>query len=151
MAPRLMVLVTGAPGSGKTTLAGPLAAELGFALLAKDRIKETLYDSLGGSDAGGAAADLGWSQRLGSAAIELLWALATDTPAVVIDANFWPEDERLHRRIRELAARAVEVHCSCPMEVAVSRYMSRRGQRHPVHAETFLPSARRLHDRTVVR
>ena len=42
MAPRLMVLVTGAPGSGKTTLAGPLATELGFALLAKDRIKESL-------------------------------------------------------------------------------------------------------------
>jgi broad-specificity NMP kinase len=38
---RRLVLVSGAPGSGKTTLAVPLAAELGFALLRKDRIKET--------------------------------------------------------------------------------------------------------------
>ncbi len=44
---RDVVLVTGAPGAGKTTLAVPLAAELGFALLAKDRIKETLAETLG--------------------------------------------------------------------------------------------------------
>jgi predicted kinase len=130
-----LVLVTGAPGSGKTTLAGALAAELGFPLLAKDRIKETLYDSLGASNASGAAAELAWSQRLGMAVIELLWALASDAPAVVIDANFWP-DERHQHRIRELAARAAEVHCACPAEVAMSRYVSRRGRRHPTLAET---------------
>jgi len=134
VAGRLMVVVTGAPGSGKTTLGGPLAAALGFPMLAKDRIKETLHDSLGGCDAGGAAADLAWSQRLGAAAMELLWALAADTPAVVIEANIWPDDERNQRRIRELAARAVEVHCVCPVEIAMRRYVSRR--RHPAHAET---------------
>ena len=36
-----------APGSGKTSLAVPLAAELGYPLLAKDRIKETLHDAFG--------------------------------------------------------------------------------------------------------
>jgi len=44
---RRLVYVSGAPGSGKTSLAVPLAAELGYALLAKDRIKETLHDALG--------------------------------------------------------------------------------------------------------
>jgi predicted kinase len=34
------------PGAGKTTLARPLAAALGFALLSKDHIKETLHDAL---------------------------------------------------------------------------------------------------------
>ena len=38
---RRLVYVSGAPGSGKTSLAVPLAAELGCILLAKDRIKET--------------------------------------------------------------------------------------------------------------
>jgi adenylate kinase family enzyme len=38
---RKLVYVSGAPGSGKTSLAIPLAAALGYALLAKDRIKET--------------------------------------------------------------------------------------------------------------
>jgi predicted kinase len=44
---RRLVYVSGAPGSGKTSLAVPLAAELGYPLLAKDRIKETLHDALG--------------------------------------------------------------------------------------------------------
>jgi predicted kinase len=42
-----LVYVSGAPGSGKTSLAVPLAAELGYALLTKDRIKETLHDAFG--------------------------------------------------------------------------------------------------------
>jgi hypothetical protein len=41
------VLVSGSPGAGKTSLAVPLAAELGFGLLCRDRIKEALHDALG--------------------------------------------------------------------------------------------------------
>jgi predicted kinase len=131
-----VVLVTGAPGSGKSTLAGPLATELGFALLAKDRIKETLADVLGGDGAG----ELAWSQRLGAASMELLWALAARAPAVVLEANFWPGDERNLRHMRELGAHggevdAVEVHCACPLAVAMRRYAERRGSRHVAHAE----------------
>lgn len=37
---RRVVLVPGPPGSGKTTLAGPLADLLGFPLIGKDWIKE---------------------------------------------------------------------------------------------------------------
>jgi adenylate kinase family enzyme len=40
-----VVLVSGAPGSGKTTIAVPLAAELGLPLLSKDIIKEQLFDA----------------------------------------------------------------------------------------------------------
>ena len=72
---RRVVLVSGAPGSGKTSLAAPLAAELGLALLRKDRIKETLHDGLGAPEP-----DLAWPRRLGGAAMELLWALAADAP-----------------------------------------------------------------------
>jgi predicted kinase len=53
---RRVVLVSGAPGSGKTSLAAPLAAELGCALLGKDRIKETLHDALGAPESDLAAA-----------------------------------------------------------------------------------------------
>lgn len=40
---RRLVFVSGAPGAGKTSLAIPLAAELGFSLVCKDKIKETLH------------------------------------------------------------------------------------------------------------
>jgi predicted kinase len=127
---RQVVLVSGAPGAGKSTLAGPLAAELGFALLAKDRIKETLGETLGDRDG-----ELAWSQRLGAASIELLWALAADAPSAVLEANFWPDDERHHRRLRELGAAAVEVYCACPLPVALRRYAERQASRPAVHGE----------------
>jgi hypothetical protein len=58
---RQVVFVSGAPGAGKTSLAVPLAAELGFALVRKDRIKETLHDGLGAPPP-----DLAWSRKLGA-------------------------------------------------------------------------------------
>jgi predicted kinase len=130
---RRLVYVSGAPGSGKTSLAVPLAAELGYALLTKDRIKEILHDALGASEP-----DRAWSRRLGGAAMELLWALVADAPAVVIEANFRPYSEYERAKLSGLAAIAqpVEVHCACPPELAVNRYNARVA--HPVHVVTTL-------------
>ena len=144
------MLVSGVPGAGKSTIAGPLAAELGFGLLGKDRIKEVLADALeigatevgtldsgvldsGAADAG--PANRGTSRRLGAAAMELMWALAADLPAVVLDANFWVDDERLPGRIRALSARPVEIHCTCPAELAAQRYRDRSARLHHIHAQ----------------
>jgi predicted kinase len=125
-----VVLVSGVPGTGKSAVARPLAAELGFALLGKDRIKETLYDTLcGGPD----PADRELSQRLGAAAMEVLWALAADATDVVLDVNFWVDDERQLAWIRALSGCPVEVHCVCPLDLAARRYQTRAATRHPVH------------------
>ncbi len=67
--------------------------------------------------------------------MELLWALAADSPAVVLEANFWPDDDRHQRRFRERGGHAVEVYCACPLTVALERYAARQASRHPVHAE----------------
>lgn len=125
---RRVVVVSGAPGAGKSTLAGPLAAGLGFALLGKDRIKETLHDALGGPPV-----DRPWSRRLGGAAMELIWALAADAPAVVLEANFRPHSEYERDRIAGLGGLVVEVYCDCPIQLATARYNGRAANRHPVH------------------
>jgi predicted kinase len=145
---RQVVIVSGPPAAGKSTIAGPLAAELGFALIAKDRIKETLHDALG--QVAGADTDLAWSQRLGAAAMELLWALALDAPAVVLEANFYPGDARVDARLSALGTVPVEVYCQCPIGECMRRYAERAHSRHPVHVdgpernvtETFARSAR---------
>jgi predicted kinase len=128
---RRLVYVSGAPGSGKTTLAAPLAAELGYAFLSKDRIKETLHDALGAPEP-----DPAWSRRLGAAAMELLWALAAGAPAVLIEANFRPYSDYERAKLSGLAAQAVEVHCACPPELDVRHYNARAT--HPVHVVTTL-------------
>ena len=68
--------------------------------------------------------------------MELLWALAADAPAVVIEANFRPYSERERAKLSSLAAQPVEVHCACPPELALRRYNAR--VTHPVHVVTTL-------------
>jgi len=59
--PRLLVLTTGLPGAGKTTLARQVAVALELPLLSKDIVKERLSDILG-------VHDRAWSMKLGAAA-----------------------------------------------------------------------------------
>lgn len=91
-----VVLVTGVPGSGKTTLARRLSPALGLPLLSKDVVEETLFDVLG-------AGDRAWSTRLGAAANEVLWSLLADCPTG-----------------------AVVARCDCPGPLAAQRYADRR-------------------------
>lgn len=115
------VLVTGLPGSGKSTLAPPLAEMLAMPMLARDSIKESLWDALG-------AGDLVWSRKLGAASAEVFWRLAGETRGAVLD-NFF--HRAFTHRIEALAGPIVEVHCDCPPDLARERYLSRR--RHPCH------------------
>jgi predicted kinase len=126
--PERLVLVSGLPGSGKTTLAGPLAEALGFAMLSKDVIKEQLHDALGDVDPDPSES----SRRLGATAMELLWRLAEDQVDVVLEANFRP-DAHQKEKVAGLGGRPVEVHCTCPPELALERFAN-RPDRHPVHA-----------------
>jgi predicted kinase len=114
------VIVTGVPGSGKTTLARPLARELGCRYISKDAIKEALWDALG-------PGDLAWSMQLGAAASVALRTLADGGTGLVIDHPVPAEYADEWRAFPDL----VEVHCVCPADVARDRYTQR--QRHPCH------------------
>jgi predicted kinase len=122
------VIVSGAPGAGKSTLAGPLAARLGLPLIAKDRIKETLFDHIPeGPDRPA------WSKILGAASFEVMWTLAAHAPAAVLEANFTPRSEYQRGKLIGLAAPLVEVYCRCPPELAAERYAARHASRHATH------------------
>ena len=136
MQPRRFVLVSGAPGAGKTTLAVPLAQQLGLPLFSKDFLKETLVDVLG--DDGG---DLETSRRIGGAAMELLWSLARHTPQAVLEANFRPRSDYERAKLTSLGAAIVEVHCDCGAEVTARRFRDRAaaGGQHAAHPLRELP------------
>ena len=140
----LLIVVSGAPGTGKTTLARRVAGEFGLPLISRDSIKETLFDTLGWSDRE-------WSKRLGLASIELLFKLIEvqleARKTLVAESNFYghldgPRFDDLRDRYEfEL----LELHCITPdLETLIARYEARMasGQRHPGHVE--LPGHREL-------
>ncbi len=117
-----VVYVSGAPGSGKSTVAARLAHGLGLALVSKDVIKERLFDSLAAPDD---TDPLAWSRTLGGAAMELLWTLAAQPAPMLLEANFRPHSGYERGRLLDLDRRLVEVHCRCPPELAARRYAQR--------------------------
>jgi predicted kinase len=132
-----IVIVSGAPGAGKTTLAGPLAEALGYPLISKDYLKETLARVLGGGD------DLQATRRLGAAAMETMWMLAEHTPHAVLEANFRPRSEYECAKLVGLNARIVEVYCDCGPEEARRRFAERAAKAthdHSAHPLTVLSS-----------
>ena len=129
-----IVLVTGPPASGKSFVAALVADRVGLPLIAKDAIKETLFETLG-------TGDVAWSQRLGRATFALmLWALEGQLKAgraVVAEANLAPDDARpafraLHER---LPMRPLELHCTAAEDLLLARYAARAGSRHPGHLD----------------
>jgi predicted kinase len=121
----LYVVVTGPPGSGKSTVAQELARALGLPLLAKDAIKETLFESL-------SVVDVEASRRLGGAAIEVAFAVAAASPiGAVLEGNFHRTPAR--PAMAALRGCVVEVFCRCTRATARARYRARASTRAPGH------------------
>lgn len=132
-----LILLTGLPATGKTTLARRLAADLALPLVAKDEIKELLFDTLG-------VQDRAWSQKLGGAAFDLLyWTLGKLLAAqrsVLVDADFSSPARataRLDALRREHAFRALVVTCVCDGDALLARFQARSlsGERHAGHVD----------------
>jgi len=124
------VVVSGAPGTGKTTVATILAEQLAVPMLSLDAIKEALAATLG-------VGDEDWSDRLGEAAAEVLFRLAASFPGVV--AEGWWRRTRRDRAIQEFSG-WIEVFCRCEPRVAQQRMRERAASdRHPIHRDVINP------------
>lgn len=137
-ATQTLVVITGPPGSGKSSLARALGARLQMPVYAKDSIKEALFDRLG-------QGDREWSRRLSDAAYGVLFRLAGETldagGSAIVEGNFRPEHVAA---MGALAARpelrVVQLVLYASARVLVERIRARAADpaRHPGHADLGL-------------
>ncbi len=135
-----LVIITGLPATGKTTLGQHIARELQLPFVHKDGIKELLFDTLGWSD-------IEWSQQLGRASIELLYYFAEAQlkagKSCVVESNFdaalaTPKFAALKTKCD---CATVQIICTADPDVIWQRYQSRwdAGQKHPGHVQHLDP------------
>ena len=139
MKPPLLLIITGPPCSGKTTLGTRLANDLKLPYLYKDGIKELLFNTLGWKDRP-------WSRQLGHASSEILYyvaeALLSAGCSLTLESNFYPE----FTTPKLLAIRArypfepFIVQCTASREILFQRFKQRAesSQRHPGHLDHTL-------------
>ena len=125
------VVISGLPGSGKSTVGRQLASLAGIAVLDKDDILEQLFEERGVGDAA-------WRRALSREADRLFAEQANEGRSACL-VSWWRHPRSTTHSgtpidwLTALPDQIVEVHCVCPVNVAVDRFLRRR--RHAGHLD----------------
>jgi predicted kinase len=130
-----LVIVTGPPASGKTTLAEHLAERLKLPFISKDTLKERLYETFGSRE--------GVEDRIERAALAIMLAVVESTlragVSVLAESNFDADSDvapflDLNDRCD---VRIVQVHMDRDTDELVETFVRRAesGDRHPGHGD----------------
>ncbi len=136
MEKRTFIIITGLPGTGKTTLGRKLAKELQLPFICKDDIKELLFDGLGWKDRE-------WSKKIGGASYDMLYyvteLLLKAEKSLIIETNFNPEfaNQKLLELKEKYHFAPVQIRCFADGEVLFERFKQRAKStdRHPGHVD----------------
>ncbi len=136
MSSPLLIIISGLPASGKTTISIELAKEFSLPLIGKDTIKESLFDSLG-------VKDRAWSRELGKASYPILYsfieAQLKASKSLLVESNFSNKFDSpiLRDFISKYNAKVLTIYCECDGNVLFERFRTRAlsGKRHPGHQD----------------
>jgi len=142
-----LLLIGGAPASGKTQLARRLSQRYGAILCSKDALKEILFGTLGTGEALGAARER-WSRNLSDASFALMFHLAgllspppppppppptASRRLLILEGNFRPGEHE--RALQALRVPIVQILCEASASTRALRLAARAADltRHPAH------------------
>ncbi len=132
-----LIVVHGAPASGKTELGRWLARELRLPLLSMDDIKDELFAHFDHET-------IAQSERIGGASLDILWLwletlMAAGTTSLIVETAF-PQDqseERFQRLAADHGYQIAQVFCHADEHTLRRRYIERARTpgRHPGHRD----------------
>jgi uncharacterized protein len=129
-----LLIITGLPGTGKTTLARELARRHALPLICKDTIKEPLLDML---------AERAASRELSNIAFAVMFSMARELLALgeslILEGNFRAGEHEVPLRaaLPEPAPAIIQVLCTAEEQERRSRLLHRATDpgRHPGHRD----------------
>lgn len=129
IAKNYLILVTGLPASGKTTIATHLAKDLGLQYVGKDQYKIELYEKYGFSSA---KEKKNLNEKSEEIMYSKLYSLLQSGNNVVLDKWICKDYSKIDAILKELEVEVVVIYLNCKVEVAVRRYNNRidSGERH---------------------
>lgn len=132
-----LIIITGLPGTGKTTLGKKLAEEFNLPFICKDDIKELLFDNLGWEDR-----EL--SKKIGASSYDLLYyimeQILSAKKSLIIETNFNPKFA--NQKFLELKEKynfvPFQIRCIADGEILFDRFKKRANSndRHPGHVDS---------------
>jgi len=131
-----IIIVTGRPAAGKSTLAKWLSQEFKLPLVSKDSIREELFDRLGWKDRK-------WAQELGKASVDMMFYFAKAElevgHSIIMDNSFCPpvSNSRFQALKKQYNAESIQIVCDSDRETLFQRFRARAdsGTRHPGHGD----------------
>ena len=131
-----IIVITGLPGTGKTTLSKHLADALSVPLIAKDAIKEIMYDTIGWSDKE-------FSGKLARATFVIIEYVIEEnlrtSRSIMVESNYAPKlaSKQFQEWQEQYGCVITQIVCRTDLDVLAQRYLDRikRGQSHEGHID----------------
>lgn len=138
-----LIIFTGLPGTGKTTLSRKVADALHLPLLAKDAVKEIMFDEIGWSDKA-------FSAKLARATFGIMdyatEQLLQNGMSLILESNYSPAlaSEKFQKWQEKYSCNIIQIVCQTDIDVLAQRYYDRQlTNRHPGHIDTGTPESYR--------
>lgn len=136
MSKQVIILITGAPATGKTTLGNTLAEKYKLAFISKDALKERIFDNLGWKDKE-------WSLKVSAASHRIMdYFIEQELKAghsIILESNFkqHTDSERFRKIQEKYQCQLIQILCWAEGEILFKRFMDRIGteKRHPGQVE----------------